>query len=60
MIRLTCNDLGFACDHELQGENEAELRRAAEQHAVDVHGRKLEAQEVEQLRATLRAQAGTQ
>ena len=53
-MRLTCNDLGFACDHELSAENEAELLEAATQHAFDEHGRTLDATELEQLRATIR------
>ena len=53
-MRLTCKDLGFACDHELEAENEEELLAAAARHALDEHGTKLDATELEQLRSTLR------
>jgi predicted small metal-binding protein len=55
VIRLTCEDLGFACDHVLAAENEAELVEVAKRHVLDTHGRELDANEVEQLRALVRA-----
>jgi predicted small metal-binding protein len=42
MRRLNCSDLGFACDHWLERENDEELIRAAEEHVRLEHGVELD------------------
>jgi predicted small metal-binding protein len=52
--RLTCEDLGFACNHILERENEEELIEAAEQHALLEHGVELGEDAREKLKAAIR------
>jgi predicted small metal-binding protein len=52
--RLHCADLGFACDHILEQENEEELLEAAEQHALLEHGVALDDAAREELKAAIR------
>ena len=35
--KLSCSDLGFACKHTFEAENDQELLDAARQHAVLAH-----------------------
>jgi predicted small metal-binding protein len=54
MKRVTCEDLGFSCDHVLEAENERELLKAAEAHARATHGVELDDDAREKLKAAIR------
>ena len=54
MKRVTCEDLGFACDHVLERENEEELLELAEEHVRTKHGVELDDDTREKLKAAIR------
>ena len=57
MKRVTCEDLGFSCDHLLEAENEEELLKTAEAHAQTTHGVELDVDAREKLKAAIRSSA---
>jgi predicted small metal-binding protein len=49
-----CSDLGFACEHVLEGDDEEQLFTLAREHAQTEHGEELDD---ERLRAAIRDSA---